>query len=337
MNRKNLRRLKAACATSFACQLCFAHVAQDILDQFEKPTDDEISVVLSAANPFNAKLVYQAMMRIMKPPVALVRYGMSRPPSSSHHLIADGIRKMEEEDFAGAIPPLTEATNLAPQSEEMLYLLGKSLLFAGRNKEAETIFKSSLRLVPLTSTTWTTLALSLANQGKRRDAISALVIAYECSENKQETLATFKNTADRAKSEELRPLYNSALAQIEHRRMELDLIRKELATYEADRKNAPLPNTSKAGNESAAYLKPCDMPDYPAPSRRKGEQGATLLALLIDTDGQVASAIVLNSSGYAKLDNAAQAAMWSCKFHPASKDGSVVKAWVRVPVVWKLE
>lgn len=47
-------------------------------------------------------------------------------------------------------------------------------------------------------------------------------------------------------------------------------------------------------------------PDYPPSSRRAGEEGTVMLEICVDTDGKVTDSKVTKSSGYQKLDEAAQ-------------------------------
>lgn len=78
-------------------------------------------------------------------------------------------------------------------------------------------------------------------------------------------------------------------------------------------------------------------PRYPAASRRLGEQGRVLLALLIDIDGRVQEASVRQSSGYSRLDRAALDAVRSWRFEPARRAGKPQAAWHEQPVVFDLK
>jgi protein TonB len=67
-------------------------------------------------------------------------------------------------------------------------------------------------------------------------------------------------------------------------------------------------------------------PDYPALSRRLGEEGKLMLQVELDESGRISNTRIINSSGYSRLDNAALAAVksWRCK--PAVRDGQPVRA-----------
>jgi|AGTN01.3.fsa_nt_gi TonB family C-terminal domain len=81
----------------------------------------------------------------------------------------------------------------------------------------------------------------------------------------------------------------------------------------------------------------CAPPEYPAVSRRLEESGAVVLQFLIGVDGRVADSKVERSSGFARLDEAARAALSRCRFKPGSVDGRPEQSWARLRYVWKIE
>jgi periplasmic protein TonB len=81
----------------------------------------------------------------------------------------------------------------------------------------------------------------------------------------------------------------------------------------------------------------CARPDYPARAARNGESGTVVLALLVGTDGRVASSRVQSSSGSRELDKAAVAALSMCRFKPATRGGVAEQAWAHIAYVWTLE
>ncbi|HTQ15382.1 MAG TPA: energy transducer TonB [Rhizomicrobium sp.] len=77
--------------------------------------------------------------------------------------------------------------------------------------------------------------------------------------------------------------------------------------------------------------------DYPQLSVALGEQGTVMLAFTIGTDGKPADVTVEKSSGYARLDDAAVAAVtkkWL--YTPARKDGALIACRWKADVDWKL-
>jgi protein TonB len=77
-------------------------------------------------------------------------------------------------------------------------------------------------------------------------------------------------------------------------------------------------------------------PLYPAISRRMKEQGTVLLRVFITAAGQPTQVILKTSSGFARLDSAAQHAVVGWKFVPATRDDKAVEAWVIVPIKFSL-
>lgn len=73
-------------------------------------------------------------------------------------------------------------------------------------------------------------------------------------------------------------------------------------------------------------------PNYPAISRRLGEQGKVMLKVELDETGRVTSARVIESSGYKRLDNAGLAAVKSWRCNPATRDGKPVRAVALQPL-----
>ncbi len=78
-------------------------------------------------------------------------------------------------------------------------------------------------------------------------------------------------------------------------------------------------------------------PAYPPISRRMGEEGKLMLRVELDEAGQVDNAEIINSSGYARLDDAAMAAVqsWQCK--PPLRDGQPARAIALQPFNFVLQ
>lgn len=86
----------------------------------------------------------------------------------------------------------------------------------------------------------------------------------------------------------------------------------------------------------AAYLHN-PAPNYPPSSRRAGEEGRVLLRVLVATNGNAETVQLENSSGFAKLDEAAIKAVKTWRFIPAKRSNQAVSAYVLVPVKFSLE
>lgn len=77
-------------------------------------------------------------------------------------------------------------------------------------------------------------------------------------------------------------------------------------------------------------------PAYPAASRRMGEEGKVMVRVFVSTDGLPQKLEMRDSSGFARLDEAAMETIRRWKFVPARQGDQPVAAWVVVPIVFKL-
>jgi protein TonB len=84
------------------------------------------------------------------------------------------------------------------------------------------------------------------------------------------------------------------------------------------------------------YLEPPRV-SYPPVSRRQGEEGRVLLRVLVDPQGQPAQVLLAESSGFARLDDAAASATRRSRFRPYTENGTAQTVWVMVPIVFTLE
>jgi periplasmic protein TonB len=78
-------------------------------------------------------------------------------------------------------------------------------------------------------------------------------------------------------------------------------------------------------------------PNYPAISRRLGEQGQVKLRVELDETGKITSARVVESSGHKRLDDAGLAAIKSWQCNAATRDGKPVRAIALQPFDFILE
>lgn len=109
---------------------------------------------------------------------------------------------------------------------------------------------------------------------------------------------------------------------------------------------APAPSSASASETASAPMTLPNLnadylnnpaPAYPSASRQLGEQGKVLLRVLVNADGQVEQVTLRRSSGYDRLDQAAQETVQKWRFVPARRGEQVVSAWVVVPVSFSLE
>jgi protein TonB len=83
---------------------------------------------------------------------------------------------------------------------------------------------------------------------------------------------------------------------------------------------------------------PLTQADYPSASVRLGEEGSVLLELTLGSDGRVLEARVIESSGHARLDQAAvDEAVRAWRLRPATLDGTPIESRHRIRVQFRLD
>jgi protein TonB len=78
-------------------------------------------------------------------------------------------------------------------------------------------------------------------------------------------------------------------------------------------------------------------PEYPFPSRMRGEQGVVTLRIDVDAAGRVVDIEVHRSAGFAALDEAAMRAVRRWRFEPAMRDGKAVVSTAAVDINFRLQ
>lgn len=84
------------------------------------------------------------------------------------------------------------------------------------------------------------------------------------------------------------------------------------------------------------YLEP-PVPIYPRASRRAGESGRVVLRVFVDEGGRPRQMLLHTSSGFARLDEAAAAAVAKARFKPYIDNGQPLAGWALVPLSFDLE
>jgi protein TonB len=112
-----------------------------------------------------------------------------------------------------------------------------------------------------------------------------------------------------------------------------------ITVTQVEQKPAPPPKPANAMPREitdVAYIEP-PAPKYPAESKRTGEEGLVILRVLIDEAGRAAQIEVERSSGYARLDAAARAAVERALFKPYVENGVPRVAMAKIPIEfsWK--
>lgn len=96
----------------------------------------------------------------------------------------------------------------------------------------------------------------------------------------------------------------------------------------------PLPPVTPPRFEAAYLHNPA--PPYPPLSKQLAEQGQVILTVEVSTQGQALQVGLHKSSGYPRLDYAAQKAVREWRFIPARRGEQVIVARVLVPVIFRL-
>jgi protein TonB len=99
---------------------------------------------------------------------------------------------------------------------------------------------------------------------------------------------------------------------------------------------APAPVAVTPARFDADYLHN-PKPVYPHASRRLGEQGKALLRVYVSAAGLAEKIEIKLSSGFARLDQAAEEAIGRWRFVPARRGEQTIAAWVQVPITFQLE
>ena len=87
-----------------------------------------------------------------------------------------------------------------------------------------------------------------------------------------------------------------------------------------------------AGTSSSAAIADLPKPSYPIYSRIRGEEGTVMLEAEVTADGKPARTMVIRSSGYRHLDDAALDALKKASFIPASILGMPVASTKRISI-----
>ena len=78
-------------------------------------------------------------------------------------------------------------------------------------------------------------------------------------------------------------------------------------------------------------------PKYPRRAKRKGYEGKVILDVLVNREGKVESLAIYQSSGHRILDKAAQKAVTTWLFSPATRGEEKVSMWIKVPIRFDLQ
>jgi periplasmic protein TonB len=70
---------------------------------------------------------------------------------------------------------------------------------------------------------------------------------------------------------------------------------------------------------------------------RLSEEGRVIATITIGVDGRMSDIQVTQSSGFERLDGAAECVVRNLRFNPGKRDGQPVEAQASLPITFKLE
>ena len=76
---------------------------------------------------------------------------------------------------------------------------------------------------------------------------------------------------------------------------------------------------------------------YPMTSQNDGEEGTVTLLLAVQTDGSISDIRIARSSGYQRLDAAAQKALRNIKLQPATCHGKPIAVRIHKSITFKID
>ena len=111
----------------------------------------------------------------------------------------------------------------------------------------------------------------------------------------------------------------------------------EVQAGSAQPTRAPVARAPERSEPPALIERSRVAPIYPRASRRAGEAGTVVLRLTVGVSGTVLATDVLSSSGFDRLDQAAQAAARQWRFSPGTRQGVPVELPIQVPIRFELQ
>ena len=137
-------------------------------------------------------------------------------------------------------------------------------------------------------------------------------------------------------SEQLVAATEPVVRQKEESQSEREPVLHQLAELQTDAIASDADPTIPIIIEDPEFLTPPAPPDYPPMSVKRREQGTVVVRALVSGAGAAREVKIWQSSGFRRLDKAAQVAVQDWQFAPAFRMGLPVAAWVEVPVHFRL-
>lgn len=130
----------------------------------------------------------------------------------------------------------------------------------------------------------------------------------------------------------IEPLQDNVIEQV--MKEDIPVLQEEPVMMEEEiRPELVMPDLSGVQN----HVEPLDHlnnpPEYPVAAIRKGYEGVVHLKIHVSARGHVKEFILIESSGYKILDQAAMTAVEKWRFNPAMRNGMAIDAWLELPAI----
>lgn len=136
--------------------------------------------------------------------------------------------------------------------------------------------------------------------------------------------------------EELEELVETEAEMVEEEMVETPPEQPESRESPADPGSGENPEVGFGADVRAASARAVIKPVYPLGARRRGEEGRVCVELTVLEDGSADAVEVVESSGYADLDRAAERAVRRAKFVAARRGAREVESRIRLSFIFEL-
>jgi hypothetical protein len=147
---------------------------------------------------------------------------MPKPEKGNRNLArelnAKALDAIKAKDYATASTMLQQANQADPRDVEVLSNLEFALVKLGKGAEAERVALATLLIDPKRTSAWAPLGEAYDLQGKKDVAVSALLVAYEFSGNREKTLSVYTSKADTEERPTMKAVYKAAVDAIQNNR-----------------------------------------------------------------------------------------------------------------------
>lgn len=222
---------------------------------------------------------------------------------------------------------LLRQVNEVPEPKKLLEPMMVSLISAPQQETSET---------PTVTSSMVAVAKTVSNIKPLKKPIEKV---QKKNQAKIEPIKTRDAPAEREASVDLNTVKNETQADVAPvQQVQADAsseVNKTAAKSEVQKAESASEVVMEPPRFGVAYLNN-PAPDYPALSRRSGEEGRVLMKVLVSTEGAAEVVQIEKSSGSSRLDQAAIDAVKRWRFIPAQKNKQPLSAYVLVPIKFSL-